>query len=130
MPQQETVFEESVGDRRIEVLKSYDQICAHEALRNMNGQARQILWGVLKPEEAYDLAELPSLDDPEDVNGESEAFMWDELLEQAREDGNLLSFFIVNEATAARTGSLYVSPDWPSDESFARARVAAIVSGL
>jgi hypothetical protein len=126
MPRQETFFEESRGGLRIEVLKSYDQSYAQEAFRNMGEDAQQALWNVLKPEDLYDTTNLPSLNDPNDVTGEAEAFMWDELLEQAREDGNLLSFFIVNETVNSRTESLYVSPDWPSAESFAKQRLAAI----
>lgn len=126
MPRQETFFDESKGGLRIEILKSYDQSYAHEAFRNMATDAQQILWSVLKPEETYDPSGLPSLDDSNDVTGEAEAFLWDELLEQAREDGNLLSFFIVNEIAGSRSESLYVSPDWPSAERFAKGRLAAI----
>lgn len=122
MPKQETFFEEQSGDRRIEVLKSYDQSYAREAFKNMDEEAQQRLWESLKPEETYDPAGLPSLTDP---NGDGEAFLWDELLEAAREDGNLLSFFIVNETIGRRTESLYVSPDWPSAESFAKNRFVA-----
>jgi hypothetical protein len=120
MPKQEIFLEEHQGDRIIEVLKSYDQGYAREAFLNMDDEAQQHLWNSLKPEEIYDPAGLPSLDDPNDVNGEAAAFLWDELLEQAREDGSLLSFFIVNEKNGRREESLYVSPDWPSAEAFAR----------
>jgi hypothetical protein len=126
MPRQETFFEESKSGLRIEVLKSYDQGYAREAFRNMAAEAQQTLWNVLKPEEMYDPANLPLLNDPNDVTGEAEAFLWDELLEQAREDGNLLSFFIVNEIAGSRTESLYVSADWPSAENFAKEKLAAI----
>jgi hypothetical protein len=120
MPQQELFFQQQVGERRIEVLKSYDQIYAREAFQNMDEQALQQLWTVLKPEEIYDPSGLPTLSDPE---GEGEAFLWDELLEQAREDGSLLSFFIVNESNGKRSESLFVSPDWPSAEAFAKTRI-------
>ncbi len=126
MPRQETFFDESKGGRRIEVLKSYDLGYARDAFRNMATDAQQKLWSVLNPEETYDHAELPSLNDPNDVTGKAEAFLWDELMEQAREDGNLLSFFIVNEIAGSRSESLYVSPDWPSAESFAKGRLATI----
>jgi hypothetical protein len=122
MPKQELFFEEQSSDRRIEVLKSYDQSYAREAFKNMDEEAQQRLWESLKPEETYDPAGLPSLTDP---NGDGEAFLWDELLEAAREDGNLLSFFIVNETIGRRTESLYVSPDWPTAESFAKNRLVA-----
>jgi hypothetical protein len=117
MPKQEVFFEQQVGDRRIEILKSYDQTYAREAFQNMDDEALQQLWKALKPEEIYDPAGLPTLGDTE---GEGEAFLWDELLEQAREDGALLSFFVVNETTIKSSESLFVSPDWPSAEAFAQ----------
>jgi hypothetical protein len=120
MPKQEVFFEQQAGERRVEVLKSYDQSYAREAFQNMDEQALQQLWNALKPEEVYDPAGLPALGDPA---GEREAFLWDELLEQAREDGPLLSFFIVTETIGKCSESLFVSPDWPSAEEFAKARV-------
>ena len=89
MPKQETFFEEQSGNRRIEVLKFYNQSYAREAFKNMDEEAQQRLWESLKSEETYDTAGLPSLTHP---NGDGEAFLWDELLEAAREDGNALSF--------------------------------------
>ncbi len=123
MPKQEIFFEQAVAGTRIEVLKSYDQAYAHEAFREMDGEALRRLWDVLKPEEIYEAAGLPALDDPA---GEGEAFLWDELLEQAREDGTLCSFFIVSKTVGGRSENLYVSPDWPSAENFAKQRAASI----
>jgi hypothetical protein len=47
-------------------------------------------------------------------------------LDAAREDGNMLSFFVVSEATGDSSKGVYVSPDWPSAEAFAKSRVTAI----
>ena len=123
MPKQEIFFEQAVAGTRIEVLKSYDQAYAHEAFRDMDAEALQRLWKVLKPEDIYEAAGLPSLDDPA---GEGESFLWDELLDQAREDGRLSSFFIVNKTVGGHSESLYVSPDWPSAEEFAKQQAASI----
>ena len=123
MPKQEIFFEQQDGDRKIEVLKSYDQVYAREAFSSMNEEGLKHLWSALKPEDVYDPSDLPSLNDPNDLNGEAEAFLWYELLEQSREDGNLLSFFIVNESNGRQSRSLYVSPDWPSAESYAKERL-------
>lgn len=125
MPQQELFYEQAAGDRRIEVLKTYDQHFAREAFSNMDGPALRSLWSALKPEDIYDPVNLPSLDDPNDVSGEAEAFLWDELVDQARERDNLFSFFVVNEVRSGRSESLYVSPDWPSAEEFAKSRIVA-----
>jgi hypothetical protein len=125
MPKQEVFFDELVSEVRIEVLKSYDQQYAHEAFNDMDEEALKTLWEALKPEEIYDPAGLPSL---ENRDGDEQAFLWDELLEQAREDGNTLSFFIVSETLAGQSCSLYVSPDWPSAEAFAKKRVTSQVN--
>jgi hypothetical protein len=113
MPQQELFFEQPTAAGRIEVLKTYDQQYAREVFSNMDEAALQSLWDALKPEEIYDPANLPSLNDPNDVVGEAEAFLWDELVDQAREHDNIFSFFVVNEVNGGRSENLYVSPDWP-----------------
>jgi hypothetical protein len=125
MPKQESFLSESNGVVLVEVLKSYDSGYAHEVFRGMSDAALCLLWKSLKPEEIYDSVGLPKLGDSEDLNGEAEAFLWDELKTQAREDDHLLSFFIVNETIAGRSEGLYVSPDWPSAEAFAKARLSA-----
>jgi predicted RNA-binding Zn-ribbon protein involved in translation (DUF1610 family) len=110
MPQQEIFFEKNTGDRRVEVLKTYDQKYAHEAFGGMDEAAQTYLWNSLGIDESYSPAG-------------SEDVLWDELLDAAREDGNLLSFFVVNEAHGGKPKSLYVSPDWPSAEAFANRRI-------
>jgi hypothetical protein len=131
MPKQETFFEQQDVDRRVVVLKSYDKSYAHEVFNNMDEQALQHLWNALKPEENYEAADLPSLNNPDDVNGDAKAFLWDELVEQAVEDPRasprLTSFFIVNEALSGKSEEgIYVSADWISAESFAKGRLAGI----
>jgi hypothetical protein len=116
MPQQEVVFEQSIGDKRVEVLKVYDRSYAREAFGNMDEAARRFLWNSLGINENHDAADVPQIGDPA-----SEDFLWEELMEAAREDGNLLSFFVVNE----KSESVYVSPDWPSAETFAKNRIAS-----
>jgi hypothetical protein len=124
MPHQELFFEQLTSAGRIEVLKTYDQQYAREAFSNMDEAALRSLWNALKPEDIYEPANLPSLDDPNDVSGEAEAFLWDEMVDQARETYNLFSFFVVNEVRSGRSENLYVSPDWPSAEAFAKSRAA------
>ena len=123
MPKQETFFDQQSGDIKIEVLKSYDSGYAREAFRNMDDDALKRLWLALEVEKTYDAAELPALGQP---NGEGEDFLWDELLDSAREYGSEVSFFIVNEMKGSRTESLWVSPDWPSAESFAKDRLSVL----
>jgi hypothetical protein len=127
MPKQELFFEQQIGDKRVEVLKSYDQSYAHEVFNRMDEEARKHLWDALKPEENYDPEDLPKLNDPDDVNDEAGSFLWDELVEQALEDARasprVTSFFIVNETIGRSREDLFVSPDWPTAEAFAKNRL-------
>ncbi len=119
MPQQEVFFEQVTGDRRIQVLKTYDSAFAREVFDEMDDDAQTILWNSLDIEQTYDAADLPSPGDPDRAD-----FLWDELLDAAREDvrlnPSLRSFFVVNEIRSATPQSLYVSSDWPSAETFAK----------
>ena len=125
MPQQEVFFEQVTGDRRIQVLKTYDSAYAREVFDEMDDDAQTILWNSLDIEQTYDVADLPSPGDPDRAD-----FLWDELLDAAREDvrlnPSLRSFFVVNEIRIAVPQSLYVSPDWPSAESFAKNLLARV----
>jgi hypothetical protein len=122
MPQQELFFQQEAGGRRIEVLKTYDQQFAREAFDSMDEEAQAHLWNSLKPEQLYDPAGLPTLSEREDY----EAFLWDELVAQAREDWQTFSYFVVNQAEGGHSESLYVSPDWPSAETYAKKQIKDI----
>jgi hypothetical protein len=121
MPAQEVFFEHMAADRRVEVLKTYDAGYAREAFSRMNESAQAYLWSSLGIDEKYDPADLPPVHDPDTPD-----FLWEELFEAAREDGTLFSFFVVNEARGNTTESLYVSPDWPSAEAFAKKLVTSV----
>ena len=120
MPKQEVFFETQSGAERIEVLKTYDQAYAREAFDAMDEDAQNVLWETLEIEEKYDPTDIPPLDDP-DIGD----FLWEQVVDAAREDGSVLSFFVVNETKEGRSESLYVSPDWPSAEAFAKERITA-----
>jgi hypothetical protein len=124
MPAQELFFEQTVAGRRIEVVKTYDEQFAREAFDSMDEAAQEHLWQALKPEEIYDPASLPGPDEPID----REAFLWDELVTQAREDWKTFSYFVVNEARDGQSQSLYVSPDWPSAEAFAKQQLTIVAT--
>lgn len=115
MPRQEVFFEQKIGERRIEVLKTYDQNCAREAFDNMDAAARAFLWKSLGIDEAYERADIPPIE-----SEDGEDFLWDALLEDSREDGNLLSFFLVSEAKGTFSKNVFVSPDWLGAESYAQ----------
>jgi hypothetical protein len=118
MPQQETFFEQTSGSLHVEVLKTYDRTYAREAFETMNETAYAHLWNSLGIEELYDRGDIPSPDDASRLD-----FLWDELENAAREDGNLCSFFVVNEASGGPSESIFVSADWPSAEAFAKDRM-------
>jgi hypothetical protein len=125
MPQQEVLFEQKTGDRRVEVLKTYDRSYAREVFKGIGDDARGALAAALELEKNYEPADIP------DPNGSDyDDFLWDELLETAREDvrtdPNLYSFFVVSEATSAQPQDVYISPDWPSAEAYARKLIVAI----
>lgn len=121
MPQQEVFFEQHIGDRRVEVLKTYDPAYAREALDRMDEAAQSHLWNALGIDQNYDPTDVPLRHDPDTAD-----FLWEEMSDAAREDWNSVSFFVVNEAKAGKSESLYVSPDWPSAEAFAKNRIAAV----
>jgi hypothetical protein len=61
MPQQETYFEHMAGERRVEVLKTYDRSYAREVFGSMDENARAYLWSSLGIDENNDAADVPSL---------------------------------------------------------------------
>lgn len=123
MPQQEVFFEQASGDRRVEVLKTYDRSYAREVFNGIGAEARDALAAALELTKNYEPADIP------DPNGSDyDDFLWGEMCEAAREDvrndPSLYSFFVVSEANVAKNKDLYVSPDWPSAEAFAKRRLA------
>jgi hypothetical protein len=121
MPQQEVYFEQKTDKGAVEVLKTYDRQYAREAFANMDESAQRYLWSSLGIDENYDADDLPS-------TGEHgrEDFLWEEILEAAREDSQMFSFFVVTQTQNGRSEDLYISPDWPSAEAFAKKRIADI----
>lgn len=81
----------------------------------MDEAAYAFLWKSMKIDESSDESELPPIG-----SSEAEDFLWDALLEESREDGNVLSFFIVTAKDGISPKPVYVSPDWPSAEQFAQ----------
>jgi len=122
MPQQELFFEQKTGDRRVEVLKTYDRSYAREVFKGIDQEAREALAEALELRKNYAPEDIPS-----PSGGDYDDFLWEELCEAAREDvrndPSLFSFFVVSEASAAKKEDLYVSPDWPSAERFSRRRL-------
>jgi hypothetical protein len=81
MPPQELFFAQQTGDRRVEVLKTYDQTFAHEAFGSMDQRAQMRLWTSLRIADNYEPGNIPTLNDPD-----RQEFLWEELLDPAGEE--------------------------------------------
>jgi hypothetical protein len=122
MPRQETFLREATNGIEVEVIKTYDRSYAQEVFRGMSPEAMKALAATLSLAEKYEASNIPAPDD-----ADYEDFLWDEICEGAIEDvrqsPTLSSFFVVVESKNGKSEELYVSPDWPSAESFARNRI-------
>ena len=92
MPHQETFLSLKNGDETVEVLKTYDEEYAREAFRTMDDEALAHLAASLKPESLYDESGIPK-------PGEDgyEDFIWDVMVDDAREDWKTFSIFCRHE---------------------------------
>ena len=122
MPRQEIFLREAANGVEVEVLKTYDKSYAQEVFRGMSTEALEALAATLNLEGKYEDADIPAPDATDYAD-----FIWDEICEGAIEDvrqsPTLSSFFVVVETNADKAEELYVSPDWPSAEVFARNRI-------
>jgi len=108
MPQQTVFLDKTTDAKRVQVLKVYDATYARSCFDEMDEDALAFLSESLDLGSKYELTE--PVTDP----------TWEDLEEEAREDGNLLSFFVVISETAHQPRPVYVSADWPSAETFAK----------
>ena len=120
MPQQTIFLDQTVGNTRIEVLKSYDKAFARETFDQMDEDALVFLANSLDLESSDTENELRP-EDPDFADS-----IWAEMNEGAREDWNSFSYFIVAEESAGRVAPLFVSADWPSAEAFAKKRISLL----
>lgn len=111
MPEQTVFFDERTDSRRVQVLKVYDTNFARSCFVEMDENALAFLSRSLDLESKYEMNEL------------SRGLEWEDVEDDAREDGNVLSFFVVIEENEKGSRPLYVSPDWPSAEAFAKKRL-------
>lgn len=112
MPKQEVFMDEKLGDKRIQVLKTYDESFAREAFEAMDEEALEFLSTKL------DIYDLPAKDSPD-----YEDAIWDAVQDGAREDWNTFSYFVVIEKASGDSTPIFTSTDWPTAEAFATARV-------
>jgi hypothetical protein len=108
MPEQSIYFDERTESKRVQVLKVYDAAYSRLCFDEMGEVALAWLSKSLDLKSNYELIEPES------------NLTWEDIEEEAREDGNVLSFFVVLEESDGPFRPLYVSPDWPSAEGFAK----------
>ena len=117
MPQQETFLELQAPDEAIiTVIKTYDQQFAGEVFKEMDDDAKDLLWQSLKLEEKYDPAGLPTPDESED----RDALLLDEMIDEGRDVYPTFSYFVVARDLRGQKEYVYVSPDWPSAEEYVK----------
>ena len=115
MPRQETFLIVNKGHETVEVLKTYDETFAREAFRNMDDAALAHLAASLKPESIYEEKDIPKSGDEG-----YEDFLWDVMVDDAREDWKTFSYFVVTKSNGQKTEELFVSGDWPTAEAYVK----------
>lgn len=116
MPTQETFLERQLSDGRALVIKTYDAELAHDAFQHVDEDALSYAANALHLEDLFEADDIPEPTSPEFAE-----FVWETLSDEAREDGNLKSFFILyREVQGQPLQPLYVSADWPSAEAFSQ----------
>jgi hypothetical protein len=115
MPRQETFMTVKNGDESVEVLKTYDQAFAREAFRNMDDNALAHLAASLNLESLFEPVDIPK---PSDESYED--FIWDVMVDDAREDWKSFSYFVVTKSNGRKAEELFVSRDWPTAEAYVK----------
>jgi hypothetical protein len=114
MPSQEIFLDQQIGERRIQVVKTYDEQYAREAFATIDEAAQVHLWKALDIDSGYQPSDIPA-DEP----GRADLLL-EEMLRAGREDWNTFSYFVVTVTTAGVSQAVYVSPDWPSAEAYVK----------
>lgn len=115
MPLQETFLNKRIRQGRALVIKTYDVKLAREAFDGLNESALEQVAAALHLNDLYETEDIPPAGSPDYRD-----FLWETLFDEAREDGQVKSFFIVVRETSERSSeTLYVSADWPTAEMFA-----------
>lgn len=115
MPRQETFLSTTVAGRTIEVIKTYDGKYAREAFSRMDNVALDYLAASMDLTSNFEKSDIPERTDDDYAE-----FLWEAMVEAAREDGNLFSYFVVTESKPVVEKDLFVSPDWPTAEAYVK----------
>lgn len=116
MPAEEVFLKLEHSGTEIRVVKTYDAAFAREVFQGMDSTGLRVLEDSLALKDNYDAADIPAGDSPDYLD-----FIWEELLDGAREDGQARSFFVVLvRSHEADERALFVSGDWPTAQHFAK----------
>ena len=115
MLRQETFLTVRNGDETVEVLKTHDEGFAREAFRSMDEDALSHLAQSLNLESLFAEGDFPT---PTDENYED--LVWEAMVDEAREDWNAFSYFVVTKTTGRKTEELFVSADWATAEAYVK----------
>jgi hypothetical protein len=116
MPAEEVFLKLEQNGVVIRVLKTYDAAFAREAFEVMDSTALHFVADSLALNENYDASDIPPGDSPDYLD-----LIWEELLDGAREEGQVRSFFVVLvRSNDAHEKPVLVAGDWPTAENFAK----------
>ena len=115
MPREETFLAASIENGTVAVTKTYDQRFAQEAFAHMDETALAHLAKSLAFTGTFEDEDIPS---PSEENYQD--FVWEAMVDSAREDGNVFSYFVVQKTSGGSSEDIFVSGDWPTAEAYAR----------
>jgi len=113
MPHEETFLTTSIENGTVAVIKTYDQNLAQEAFAHMDETALAHLARSLTFPDTFEDEDVPS---PSHENYRD--FVWEAMVDSAREDGNIFSYFVVKKTSGGSSEDVFVSGDWPTAEAY------------
>jgi len=109
MPLQEAYLDKPISQGRAFVIKAYDVKLTREAFEDLDENAREKVTAAPHRGDFYEAENIPSAGSPDYRD-----FLWETLSDEARDDGQIKSFFIVMRETSSESPEPQdVSADWP-----------------
>jgi hypothetical protein len=116
MPAEEVFLKLEQSGTEVRVVKTYNAAFAREVFEGIDSAALRVLEESLALKDNYDAGDIPAGDSPDYLD-----FIWEELLDGAREDGQARSFFVVLvRSNDIHEKALFVSGDWPTAQHYAK----------
>jgi hypothetical protein len=115
MPREETFLKSRIENGTVAVIKTYDQSFAQEAFAHMDETALAHLAKSLAFPDTFEDEDIPSASDEN-----YQDFVWEAMVDSAREDGNVFSYFVVKRTSGGSSEDVFVSGDWPTAEAYVK----------